>query len=75
MPPALTRRQLTALRALAAGPGGIRHGAYPSAMQTLAELGLVRDSLSRTWPRRPIWVLTTKGRQMVKVVGTGEPRE
>jgi hypothetical protein len=73
MPPKLTTRQIEALRALSAGPGGIRYEAYPSVMPTLVEMGLARESVSKTRPRRPIWLITDAGRAVVKEVGTGEP--
>lgn len=70
-----TRREKEALRALAAGPGGIRHGAYPSVMPRLVELGLVRESVVKAEGKRPIWLLTPAGRYQVKVLGRGEPKE
>jgi hypothetical protein len=72
---AFTRREKEALRALAAGPGGIRHGAYPTVMPRLVELGLVREGVAKEGPKRPIWLLTPAGRYQVKVLGRGEPRE
>jgi hypothetical protein len=73
MSPQLTRRQVTALRAFAASPGGLRLEAYPSVMPGLLELGLVREGVSKLRPKRPVWLLTKAGRDMVRMVGTGEP--
>ena len=39
----LRGKQLAALRAIAATPGGLRLKAYPSAMPLLAEMGLVEE--------------------------------
>jgi hypothetical protein len=40
-------------------------------MPDLLKLGLVRQSLSKSWPRRPIWLLTAAGKAKVKEIGTG----
>jgi hypothetical protein len=75
MPPQLTRRQIAALRAFFASPGGLRHEAYPSVIPGLIELGLVREGISKMRPKRPVWLLTKAGRDLAKVIGTGEPQD
>lgn len=75
MPTRPPKRQIEALRALAANPGGIRQAAYRSVMPALVEQGLVRESVSKSRPRVPIWLLTDEGRKAVKELGMGEPEE
>jgi DNA-binding HxlR family transcriptional regulator len=75
MPQQLTPRQIAALRAFAASPGGLRAEAYPTVMAGLVEMGLVREGVSKMRPRRPVWLLTKAGRDLIKLIGTGEPEE
>jgi hypothetical protein len=39
----------------------------------LVELGLVRAGASKLRRNQSVWLLTKAGRDLVKVVGTGEP--
>lgn len=73
-PPPLRGKQLAALRAIAATPGGLRITAYPSAMPLLEKMGLVEE---RAAPRilhsdGRAWFLTAEGRETVKAYGTDE---
>ena len=70
----LRGKQLSALRAIASTPGGLRLTAYPSAMPLLAEMGLVEERpASRTAHREGrAWFLTVEGRATVKAYGVDE---
>ncbi len=73
-PPPLRGKQLAALRAIASTPGGLRVGAYPTALQLLADIGLVIERpASRTAHREGrAWFLMPTGRETVKVYGADE---
>ena len=66
------RRHIEALRACKANPDGLRPDTYPGAMPALAELGYVRQGLTRTSPHEPAWFLTRDGRELVRALGVGE---
>ncbi len=73
-PPPLRGKQLSALRAVASTPGGLRLQAYPSSMPLLMQMGLVEE---RSVPRGRhsdgrAWFLTAEGRQTVKAYGADE---
>ena len=70
----LRGKQLAALRAIASTPGGLRIGAYPTAIPLLAEMGLVIErAASRTTHREgKAWFLTPTGRETVRAYGTDE---
>lgn len=74
MIPPLRGKQLAALRAIAATPGGLRLKAYRSAMPLLGAMKLVelRTVSLTTHPEGRAWFLTAKGRETVKAYGTDE---
>lgn len=55
-------RQLDALRACALYPGGMRAGAFPTAMRQLAELGLAEERPIGSRNRETAWFITRAGR-------------
>lgn len=67
----LTRRQINALRSVAGAPGGLRLGAFPTAMRQLVEMGLVeeRDARKERHPSGRAWFLTAEGRTVVGTYG------
>jgi len=67
--PPLRGRQLAALRAVAANPGGLRFAAHPSSMPLLERMGMVRVRERG----QPAWVLTEAGRRAVRALGRGDP--
>jgi len=71
----LRRLQLEALRACALYPQGMRHGAHPSVMPVLRELGLVEERQMRGQGGRKLWFLLPAGRELLTEIGVGEPRE
>ncbi|EIZ81900.1 hypothetical protein WYO_5488 [Methylobacterium sp. GXF4] len=71
----LRRLQLEALRACALYPQGMRHGAHPSVMPVLRDLGLVEERPVRGAAGRKLWFLTQGGRELLTETGMGEPRE
>lgn len=70
----LRGKQLAALRAVASTPGGLRLGAYPTALPLLADMGLVIErAASRAAHRQGrAWFLTPQGRETVKAYGVDE---
>lgn len=66
--PALRRKLLAALRAIAANPDGLRMSAYPSAMPILLMMGLIRMRERGD----PAWILTAAGNQIVADFGSDE---
>ena len=64
----LRGKQLAALRAIAATPGGLRITAYPSAMPLLVQMGLVEERTASRIAHRDgrAWFLTAEGRETVK---------
>lgn len=74
MIPPLRGKQLAALRAIAATPGGLRLKAYQSAMPLLDAMGLIElRAVSRTaHPDGKAWFLTTTGRETVRIYGMDE---
>ncbi|MCE4226763.1 hypothetical protein HCU64_23765 [Methylobacterium sp. C25] len=70
-------RQIAALRALRVNPGGMRRGAYPRIMPALVERGYVveRPATVGSCQGMTAWFLTKAGRDLLKIVGSGEPRE
>ncbi len=74
VPPPLRGKQLAALRAIASTPGGLRLGAYPTALPLLAEMGLVIErAVSRAvHPQGRAWFLTPQGRETVRAYGEDE---
>lgn len=73
-PPPLRGKQLSALRAVAATPGGLRLKAYRSAMPLLDAMGLIElRAVSRTThPDGRVWFLTPAGRETVRAYGEDE---
>lgn len=67
-PSPLTQRARLALQAIVANPRGLRFTAYPSVMPTLLEMGLVRVREAK----RPVWLLTDRGRRVVRDLGLDE---
>ena len=67
--------QLEALRACALYPQGMRHGAHPSVMPVLRDLGLVEERPVRGPGGRKLWFLLPAGRELLTETETGEPRE
>ncbi|MHC2106393.1 MULTISPECIES: hypothetical protein [unclassified Methylobacterium] len=67
--------QLEALRACALYPQGMRHGAHPSVMPVLRDLGLVEERLIRGPSERKLWFLTQAGRDLLTEIGMGEPQD
>ncbi|TXN42366.1 hypothetical protein FV233_23035 [Methylobacterium sp. WL7] len=67
--------QLEALRACALYPQGMRHGAHPSVMPVLQELGLVEERPVRGPSGRKLWFLTPAGRELLIETGMSEPRK
>ena len=67
-------KQLAALRAVASTPGGLRVGAYPTALPLLADMGLVIErAASRTaHPQGRAWFLTPEGRATARAYGEDE---
>lgn len=65
---------MAALRAVAVTPGGLRLGAYPSALPLLAEMGLVieRNAPRTAHPQGKAWFLTPAGREAVRTYGEDE---
>jgi hypothetical protein len=68
-------RQLEALRAVAASPGGLRHDAHPSALPVLQELGNVEERATRGRTGRRAWHLTPAGRKLLAALGIREDAE
>lgn len=75
--PDLTTRQIAAIRACGAHPGGLRISAYPQTMLGLVALGLIeeRAKVSPAERRQMGWFLTPAGKERLRLVGTGEPRD
>ena len=71
----LCRLQLEALKACALYPQGMRHGAHPSVMPVLRDLGLVEERQMRGQVGRKLWFLLPLGRELLAEVGVGEPWE
>jgi len=73
-PPPLRGKQLAALRAIASTPGGLRVGAYPTALRLLADMGLVIERPSSQIAHRDgrAWFLTPEGRETVRAYGEDE---
>lgn len=67
--------QLEALRACALYPQGMRHGAHPSVMPALRDLGLVEERQARGRAGRKLWFLLPAGRELLTETGMSEPRE
>ncbi|KNY20743.1 hypothetical protein AKJ13_20820 [Methylobacterium sp. ARG-1] len=67
--------QLKALRACALYPQGMRHGAHPSVMPVLRDLGLVEERQMRGQAGLKLWFLTQTGREMLAEIGIGEPKD
>lgn len=67
--------QLEALRACALYPQGMRHGAHPSVMPVLRDLGHVEERLIRGPSGRKLWFLTLAGRDLLTEIGMGEPQD
>lgn len=67
--------QLEALRACALYPQGMRHGAHPSVMPVLRDLGLVEERQARGQTGRKLWFLLPVGRDLLAEVGMSESRE
>lgn len=55
-------RQLDALRACALYSGGMRSGAFPTAMRQLVELGLAEERAIGPRNRASAWFITRAGR-------------
>jgi hypothetical protein len=72
-PPPLRGKQLAALRAVAATPGGLRLQAYPSVMPLLERLGIVEARPIRGASAEVHWFLTSLGRRTVTMHGRDEP--
>jgi hypothetical protein len=75
--PAVAKRRLDALRAVAANPHGLRGCAYPSVMPVLEAAGLVTRRAGRggRLGRSAYWFLTPAGRELLTETGIGESRE
>lgn len=74
-PKPLSAVALQALRAAAAQPQGLRHGAYPSYMPALVETGLIEERHVRSPGRsQSAWFLTRVGREMLAEFGRDETR-
>ncbi|GJE55249.1 hypothetical protein EKPJFOCH_1738 [Methylobacterium thuringiense] len=71
----LTARQIAAIRACGAHPGGLRISAYPGTMPGLVALGLVEPRPKALPSERRLmgWFLTPAGKERLRLVGTGEP--
>ena len=74
MIPPLRGKQLAALRAIAATPGGLRLKAYRGAMPLLDAMKLVElRTVSRiSHPEGRAWFLTAAGRETVRAYGMDE---
>jgi len=68
-------RQLEALRAVAASPGGLRYEAYPTVMPVLQELGYVEERATRGRTGRRAWYLTRQGRALLATLGIRDGAE
>jgi hypothetical protein len=71
----LRRLRLQALRACALYPQGMRHGAHPSAMPVLRDLGLAEERQVREQAEWKLWFLLPVRLVPLTEVGLGEPRE
>ncbi|TXN23972.1 hypothetical protein [Methylobacterium sp. WL9] len=73
--PDLSSRQIAAIRACGAHPGGLRISAYPKTMPGLIAVGLVEQSpkVNPAERRQMGWFLTPAGKERLRLVGTGEP--
>lgn len=71
--PSLRGRQLAAVRAIAATPGGLRAQAYPSVMPLLHTLGVAELRPLRAGVSESRWFLTPLGRRAATLHGRDEP--
>ena len=53
----------------------MRHGAHPSVMPVLQQLGYVEERLVRGQAGRKLWFLLPAGRELLTGNGMSEPRE
>ena len=74
LPPPIRGKQVSALRAVAGTPGGLRITAYPSAMPLLVQMGLVEERAASRIAHRDgrAWFLTVEGRATIRAYGADE---
>jgi hypothetical protein len=68
----LRGRLLSALRAVAVNPQGLRIGAFPSSMPKLVEMGLVVRRRRNPRAKAEAWFPTPAGREAIRQHGADE---